>query len=76
MSKRRNGGSAPSLEFVAGIHARLVTLLESLTEDDFQKGFHHPERGRATLESNLAMYAWHSRHHTAHIARLREREGW
>jgi DinB superfamily len=66
----------PSFDFVTGIHARLVTLLESMKEDDFERGFNHPERGRMTLGTNLALYDWHSRHHTAHITRLRERLGW
>jgi hypothetical protein len=66
----------PSLEFVAGIHARLVGLLESMSDADFERGFNHPERGRMTLATNLALYDWHSRHHVAHITRLRERMGW
>jgi uncharacterized damage-inducible protein DinB len=66
----------PSLDFVAGVHARLVALLESMTEEDFQRGFYHPERGRMTLGINLALYDWHCRHHTAHITNLRERMGW
>jgi uncharacterized damage-inducible protein DinB len=65
-----------SLEFITGLHARLVALLESMTAEDFQRGFDHPERGRMTLETNLALYDWHSRHHTAHVTRLRERQGW
>ncbi len=66
----------PSLEFIAGVHARLVGLLESISDEDFEKGFNHPERGRMTLATNLAIYDWHSRHHVAHIMRLRERMGW
>jgi len=66
----------PSLDFVDGLHARFVGLLEAMTEADFQRGFNHPERGRVTLAHNLAIYDWHSRHHVAHIANLRERMGW
>jgi uncharacterized damage-inducible protein DinB len=66
----------PSLEFVAGLHARLVGLLESMSEADFGKGFNHPERGRVTLANNLALYDWHSRHHVGHITNLRARMGW
>jgi hypothetical protein len=66
----------PSLEFVAGIHARLVGLLESMTDADFERGFDHPERGRMTLATNLELYDWHSRHHLAHITNLRRRMGW
>jgi hypothetical protein len=67
---------APSLDFVTGIHARLAGMLELMSEADFQKGFHHPERGRMTLANNLALYDWHSRHHVAHITNLRARNGW
>jgi uncharacterized damage-inducible protein DinB len=65
-----------SLAFTEAVHGRLVALLESLSEADYQKTFRHPERGTVTLATNLAIYAWHSHHHTAHIARLRERMGW
>ena len=65
-----------SLVFIDALHARLVSLLQAMEEEDFQKGFVHPERGRMTLASNLAIYDWHSRHHVAHITRLRERMGW
>lgn len=66
----------PSLEFVTGVHGRLVALLEAMTDADFQRGFNHPERGRITLATNLAIYSWHSLHHAAHITSLRSRMGW
>lgn len=65
-----------SLFFTEAVHARMVNLLESMSDADYGKSFRHPERGAVTLASNLALYAWHSRHHTAHITRLRERMGW
>ncbi len=65
-----------SLIFIDALHARWVALLESLFEADFQKGFNHPALGRQTLAASLAHYAWHGRHHTAHITGLRERMGW
>ena len=68
---------APSLDLLTGLHARWVRLLRSLGAGDFERGFFHPEHGRrSTLGWNLALYAWHGRHHTAHIGALREREGW
>jgi uncharacterized damage-inducible protein DinB len=67
---------APSLEFIAALHARWVDLLESLSEEDFHKGFEHPAMGRQNLAKVLALYDWHSRHHTAHITSLRARQGW
>ena len=65
-----------SLAIIKGLHERWVALLESLSEEDFHKGYNHPESGRQTLATVLALYAWHARHHTAHIAGLRARQGW
>jgi uncharacterized damage-inducible protein DinB len=65
-----------SLAMVEALHGRWVALLESLSDEDFHKGFVHPEMGRQNLAKVLALYDWHSRHHTAHIKTLRAREGW
>src|ERR1022692_4756092 len=65
-----------SLEMTSALHGRWVALLESLSDDDFRKGYVHPERGRQDLATGLALYEWHSRHHTAHITSLRARMGW
>ena len=67
---------AASLAMIEGIHARWFALLDTMDFDDFHKGFLHPERGRLTLITALAMYDWHSRHHLAHITSLRKRKGW
>jgi len=58
------------------LHRRWVSLLESLSSDDFARCFRHSELGLVRLDTNLALYAWHSRHHTAHITGLRQRLGW
>jgi hypothetical protein len=65
-----------SLELVEAVHARWVMLLQSLTEEEWKKGFKHMERGPMGLETATLMYAWHSRHHVAHVTGLRERMGW
>jgi len=65
-----------SLTWIEAMHGRWVVLLESMTEEDFQQGFNHPENGRQNLARTLALYDWHSRHHTAHITGLRARQGW
>lgn len=65
-----------SLEIVEAIHARWGMLLHSLRESDFERGFVHPERGRMTLAQTTLLYAWHSRHHVAHITHLRAARGW
>ena len=65
-----------SLALLAALHRKWVLLLRGLGPDDFARRFNHPESGINTLDSVLAMYSWHGRHHTAHITTLRERMGW
>lgn len=67
-----------SLTILHAVHARLYEFLISLTEDDWNnKTVVHPEHGRQmSLWYLLGSYAWHGRHHTAHITSLRERMGW
>lgn len=65
-----------SLAFLDALHGRWVALLEAMRDAEFERGFVHPAMGRQTLAASLAIYAWHSRHHTAHIAGLRQRQGW
>jgi DinB superfamily len=65
-----------SLALLDNLHKRWVILLQSLSDADFAKQFRHPDLGLVTLEKNLALYAWHGKHHVAHITSLRERMQW
>lgn len=65
-----------SLELVESLHARWVMLLQSLSEEQWQRGFLHPENGPVTLDVMTLTYAWHSMHHVAHITHLRAKEEW
>jgi uncharacterized damage-inducible protein DinB len=65
-----------SLALLDSLHDRWTRLLRSLQPEDWKRTFRHPELGPMTLEKNLALYAWHGRHHVAHITALRERSGW
>ena len=66
-----------SLLLLETLHERWVALLECMTAEDFARGYVHPEHGTTfTLGAALGMYAWHGRHHVAHVTSLREREGW
>ena len=65
-----------SLALLEALHQRWVLLLRSLSAADFARQFRHPELGIVRLNQNLALYAWHGRHHVAHITSLRERSGW
>ena len=67
----------PSLKIIKGIHQRWSFLLKTLSEQDFQKVFIHPENNREfKLEEILGIYAWHGNHHLAHISTLKKQKGW
>jgi uncharacterized damage-inducible protein DinB len=65
-----------SLTLLESVHSRWTTLLKSLQPNDFQRKLNHPESGIQNLDRVIALYAWHGRHHTAHITSLRERMKW
>jgi hypothetical protein len=65
-----------SLEIVEAVHGRWVMLLQALDEEQWQRGFKHLERGPSTIEAGTLLYAWHSKHHVAHITALRKRQRW
>jgi hypothetical protein len=65
-----------SLDIIEGVHARWVSLLEAMTDEQWQRNWNHTERGIQRLDMVMMLYAWHSRHHVAHITRLRAQNGW
>lgn len=65
-----------SLSVIEGLHRRMVQFLRSLDGPAFARTINHPERGPMALTDLLQLYAWHGRHHTAHITGLRARQGW
>jgi uncharacterized damage-inducible protein DinB len=65
-----------SLVMVDALHDRWVRLLESIAPNDFARTLNHPENGIMNLDQLLALYAWHGRHHVAHVTSLRGRNGW
>ncbi|HLN97230.1 MAG TPA: putative metal-dependent hydrolase [Pyrinomonadaceae bacterium] len=67
---------ALSLDLLEALHGRWIWFLRSLKQEDFQRTFKHPELGIVSLDKNIALYAWHGRHHVAHITSLRERMNW
>jgi hypothetical protein len=56
-----------SLGILDGVHRRLTLVLESLTPEQFARPAVHPSNGPMNVDSLLQMYAWHSRHHVAHV---------
>ena len=71
--------SAPvdiSLDLLETLHRRWAIYLRELRPEDFQRPIVHPESGEWTVDGLLELYAWHGRHHVAHVTGLRSREGW
>lgn len=65
-----------SLDLLEALHRRWVVLLRSLTRQDLDRQFIHPESGPANLAETIGSYAWHGRHHLAHIQDTIRRERW
>lgn len=65
-----------SLTLLEALHVRWVALFRSMSDADYAREFRHPEIGVVSLNKQLASYAWHGRHHVAHVTALRQRKGW
>ena len=65
-----------SLALLESLHDRWAGLLKSLGREDLAKTVEHPEWGKIRLDTMLAIYDWHSRHHLAHITHLIRRNNW
>jgi hypothetical protein len=65
-----------SLTLLDTLHKRWTMALHGIAPTEWKRTFRHPELGLVSLEKNLALYAWHGKHHVAHITKLREKMGW
>jgi hypothetical protein len=65
-----------SLAILESVHVRWVMVLRAMRESDFARQINHPETGLQSLDRVLALYAWHGKHHIAHVTSLREKRGW
>lgn len=65
-----------SINLLDSLHKRWTVLLKSLSPEQFDKTFYHPEWENISLRTTLALYAWHGKHHLAHITSIKERMGW
>ena len=78
-AKLEDAAHAPvevSLRLLEPLHERWVRMLRSVKQEEFARTFRHPEHGVRTLDWMLFLYAWHGRHHTAHITELKKQKGW
>ncbi len=66
----------PSLVLLESLHLRWVIFLRSMMSEEFARTLIHPQNGPMNLDRLLQLYAWHGRHHVAHITALRGRMGW
>ena len=65
-----------SIELIETLHARWVLMLQALSPEQWKRTFVHPESGSQTVELATLSYAWHGRHHLAHITHLRAEKNW
>jgi uncharacterized damage-inducible protein DinB len=65
-----------SLKLIEPLHDRWVRLLRTVTPEQFARAVRHPEAGLKNVDWLLFLYAWHGRHHTAHITSLRHQKSW
>ncbi len=72
----KRGDIEMSMNIFENLHLRWVLLLRNLKPPDFERKYVHPVTGATTLERALQLYAWHGKHHIAHITSLRTRMGW
>lgn len=77
LADSKNMPIGPALNMLDGIHQRWTVLLNNLTNEQLERSFIHPERGKEfRLDENIGIYAWHCNHHLSHITTLKSRMGW
>jgi uncharacterized damage-inducible protein DinB len=65
-----------SVNLLESVHARMTAVMRTLKPEDFSRTMVHPERGEISLDYTLQTLHWHTKHHIAHIERLRKESGW
>lgn len=64
----KHGNIEISLILLEAIHIRWTSLLRSMNLNDLHQSFIHPEsKKEIRLDENIGIYAWHGKHHLAHI---------
>lgn len=76
LSDSRDTPIETSLTLLESLHDRWTHLLRAISADDYRRTLNHPDSGVMSLDMVLTLYAWHGRHHVAHITSLRERMVW
>lgn len=77
MSDTKNLPVNISITILHAVHARWQEVLKNIKTEEWKRKIFHPEHKKElTLWFMLGLYAWHSRHHVAHITSLRKRMDW
>lgn len=67
----------PTLSLLEGLHFRLAFIMKNLSETELEKSFIHPENNsEIKIKQMIATYAWHGKHHLAHITTLKKHKNW
>jgi hypothetical protein len=72
----KSGPVQPSIDLLEALHRRWAILLRAMKPEEFRRTIKRPNGQVLTLDRLLQTYAWHGKHHAAHITSLRERKGW
>ncbi|MFP7492747.1 putative metal-dependent hydrolase [Terribacillus saccharophilus] len=56
-----------AVNLLSSIHRKWVALLQSLSTEQLERTFQHPDSGEVSLKENIGIYAWHGKHHLAHM---------
>ncbi len=66
-----------SLQLIESVHKRWVTIMENMTDEEWELGWIHPDHNAfQAMKQVVTLYGWHCEHHRAHITRLKDRMGW
>jgi len=76
LADARTAPLEPSLALLEALHLRWVALLRAMSAEQWNRRFRHPQREVLSLAHEAGLYAWHGRHHVAHITALRKHMGW
>jgi uncharacterized damage-inducible protein DinB len=76
LPEAKSAGIEVSLALLDSLHRRWMLMLRQFGDAEWKRTFRHPELGAMSLEKTLALYAWHGKHHVAHVTSLKKEMGW
>jgi hypothetical protein len=76
LPEAKNAPIEVSLALLDSLHRRWMLMLRQFGDAEWKRTFRHPELGAMSLEKTVALYAWHGKHHVAHVTSLKKEMGW